>query len=140
MKFRSPDEIPRRVTSGIGIWLIGRDWVSIPSHAQPSAYAAGCISQAMTNTSAGKQAQTAMVEGMSIASAEKAKIKEFIMTWYKDTNEYAKKFKKDNTPSLTALGNAMGHTVNSGYARAMGAEVRKELGIPKGELTAPTDK
>lgn len=134
MQFRSPDETPRRITAGIGAWLIGRDWVSVPPHADASAYAAGCISKAMTTSSASKQAQVSMGEGLTMIEAEKAQLRTHILAWYRDPVKHSKRFTKANLPSLTALGNVMGHTVHSGQVREVCHSVRTELGIRKGDL------
>lgn len=134
MKFRSPDDEPRRVTAGLGAWTIGTEWRELPKHAEAEAYAAGCISQAMTKNQAEKSVPDSLVKGIAKQEMEKKKVKEIVKMWYMDPNNYLDCFKKNKDPSVAAMTKALGYKTQEGYVRAAGHEVRQELGIRKGEL------
>lgn len=137
MQFRSQTGEQVRIANTAGhVALVGSDWTVVHKSLEPQAYAAGLISQNMTKDRAIKQVPDAMVEGMSKIALEKEQVKKLIKSWYTNLNEHRDKFKKNNEPSQTAITKALGFKTQAGYIAQMAHEVRGELGIPKGHLSA----
>ena len=137
MKFRSrrDGEVIRIASTSGHICLVGSEFVEVPDHMEPDAYAAGCVSEALYNSIKADMekdaaAKAALVGGALTEDQKHEAIKVAIGAMLDSKDESS--FTKEGLPNMKALVKQTGFTVSKEEMEKAWSEIAAQAGSSEG--------